>query len=134
MNILGNFKNGTVKINNLKTEDDDYKTHFSFDITISIHNHSFTYNFGECVYFNMYDFVDMKQTKLPDENTMNNYLELTKEYISINIEEDNIKLNTNRDVAQLVARVVWDHDVAGSNPVIPTKNPQVDSFACGFLD
>ena len=28
----------------------------------------------------------------------------------------------NRDVAQLVARVVWDHDVAGSNPVIPTKN------------
>ena len=25
-----------------------------------------------------------------------------------------------RDVAQLVARVVWDHDVAGSNPVIPT--------------
>ena len=29
-----------------------------------------------------------------------------------------------RDVAQLVARVVWDHDVAGSNPVIPTiKKP-----------
>ena len=27
----------------------------------------------------------------------------------------------SRDVAQLVARVVWDHDVAGSNPVIPTK-------------
>ena len=26
-----------------------------------------------------------------------------------------------RDVAQLVARLVWDQDVAGSNPVIPTK-------------
>ena len=30
-------------------------------------------------------------------------------------------LPASRDVAQLVARVVWDHDVAGSNPVIPTK-------------
>ena len=29
-----------------------------------------------------------------------------------------------RDVAQLVARLVWDQDVAGSNPVIPTKHPQ----------
>ena len=28
--------------------------------------------------------------------------------------------NKNRDVAQLVARLVWDQDVAGSNPVIPT--------------
>ena len=27
-----------------------------------------------------------------------------------------------RDVAQLVARVLWEHDVAGSNPVIPTIN------------
>ena len=31
------------------------------------------------------------------------------------------KLNKYRDVAQLVARLVWDQDVAGSNPVIPTK-------------
>ena len=29
-----------------------------------------------------------------------------------------------RDVAQLVARVLWEHDVAGSNPVIPTKTRQ----------
>ena len=29
--------------------------------------------------------------------------------------------NLYRDVAQLVARLVWDQDVAGSNPVIPTK-------------
>ena len=28
--------------------------------------------------------------------------------------------NFFRDVAQLVARVLWEHDVAGSNPVIPT--------------
>ena len=33
-----------------------------------------------------------------------------------------------RDVAQLVARVLWEHDVAGSNPVIPTKNQPKTSF------
>ena len=27
---------------------------------------------------------------------------------------------SHRGVAQLVARVVWDHEVAGSNPVTPT--------------
>ena len=37
-----------------------------------------------------------------------------KNYIAI--------IKIHRDVAHLVARVVWDHDVAGSNPVIPTKN------------
>ena len=31
-------------------------------------------------------------------------------------------LYSERDVAQLVARLVWDQDVAGSNPVIPTKD------------
>ena len=31
------------------------------------------------------------------------------------------KLNIFRDVAQLVARLLWEQDVAGSNPVIPTK-------------
>ena len=30
-----------------------------------------------------------------------------------------------RDVAQLVARVLWEHDVAGSNPVIPTKKEEM---------
>ena len=39
----------------------------------------------------------------------------------------------HRDVAQLVARLVWDQDVAGSNPVIPTKNPQGISVPWGFL-
>lgn len=33
-----------------------------------------------------------------------------------------------RDVAQLVARLVWDQDVAGSNPVIPTKKQERDWF------
>ena len=37
-------------------------------------------------------------------------------------EEKKLNTKTNRDVAQLVARVLWEHDVAGSNPVIPTKN------------
>ena len=31
----------------------------------------------------------------------------------------------DRDVAQLVARVLWEHDVAGSNPVIPTKKEKM---------
>ena len=30
------------------------------------------------------------------------------------------KLITHRDVAQLVARMVWDHDAVGSNPIIST--------------
>ena len=29
-----------------------------------------------------------------------------------------------RDVAQLVARVLWEHDAAGSSPVISTKKLQ----------
>ena len=39
-----------------------------------------------------------------------------------------------RDVAQLVARVLWEHDVAGSNPVIPTKKPMERLvLSIGFL-
>ena len=30
---------------------------------------------------------------------------------------------TFRDVAQLVARSLWEREVAGSNPVIPTNMP-----------
>ena len=33
-----------------------------------------------------------------------------------------MRRNSLRDVAQLVARLLWEQDVAGSNPVIPTKN------------
>ena len=33
----------------------------------------------------------------------------------------NIILNVPRGVAQMGARVVWDHEVAGSIPVTPTK-------------
>ena len=38
-----------------------------------------------------------------------------------------------RDVAQLVARLVWDQDVAGSNPVIPTKFGFGKQFPKPFL-
>ena len=34
------------------------------------------------------------------------------------------KILSFRGVAQLVARVVWDHQAAGSNPVTPTTSPQ----------
>ena len=34
--------------------------------------------------------------------------------------EERAKFNNHRDVAQLVARLLWEQDVAGSNPVIPT--------------
>ena len=36
------------------------------------------------------------------------------------------KLNKPRDVAQLVARLLWEQDVAGSNPVIPTNKTKFD--------
>ena len=35
------------------------------------------------------------------------------------------KHEINRGVAQLVARVVWDHEVAGSIPVTSTRNVAV---------
>jgi hypothetical protein len=35
-------------------------------------------------------------------------------------------------VAQLVARVVWDHQAAGSNPVTRTKNPLKSSISEDF--
>ena len=35
-------------------------------------------------------------------------------------------------VAQLVARVVWDHQAAGSNPVTRTKNPLKSLISVGF--
>ena len=35
--------------------------------------------------------------------------------------KNNSNKNIYRDVAQLVARDVWDVDAAGSNPVTPTK-------------
>jgi len=92
MEIIGKFKNGVITISNLKTEE-DYKTHFSFDVNIKIQNLAFTYNFGEIVYFSMYDFIDGKQSKLQDENTMENYLELTKAFFNISVNQDGVKSN-----------------------------------------
>ena len=37
-----------------------------------------------------------------------------------------------RDVAQLVARLLWEQDVAGSNPVIPTKIADLTAY-CGQI-
>ena len=94
MNIIGKFKNGTITISNLKSED---KLHFNFDINISTPNISYTYHFGESVYFSMYDFIDRKQEKLCDEDAMDNYLEITKECFGIIINQEevssNLKLN-----------------------------------------
>ena len=36
-------------------------------------------------------------------------------------------------VAQLVARVVWDHQAAGSNPVTRTKNPLKSLISADFV-
>jgi hypothetical protein len=35
-------------------------------------------------------------------------------------------------VAQLVARVVWDHEARGSSPRTPTNFPQKTAFSGGF--
>ena len=45
-----------------------------------------------------------------------------------------MRLKALRDVAQLVARLLWEQDVAGSNPVIPTKqNHGVTCHSVGFV-
>lgn len=99
MEIIGKFKNGSITISNLKTEEVD-KFHFSFDVSIKTYNFSLTYNFGEVACFNMYNVIDGKQTKLQDENFMGNFLEFTKDFFSISINENgvasNIKLNFNQ--------------------------------------
>ena len=39
-----------------------------------------------------------------------------------------IVVTKKRDVAQLVEFMVWDHDVAGPSPVIPTKVKILNNF------
>ena len=90
MNLIGNFKNGTITISNLKIEDGEYKYHFCFDINIKTSNISYTYNFGETVYFSMFDFIDGKKSKLLDENTTENYLQLNKEYFSLTTNQNGV--------------------------------------------
>ena len=100
MDIIGKFENGTIIISNLKTDDDEYKCHFSFDINITAYNISFKYNFGETVYFRLYDFIDGKQNSLMDENSIDNYLEMSKDYFAIKLNQEgintNIQLNFNK--------------------------------------
>ena len=47
------------------------------------------------------------------------HLQTTKKYAII------YKHEINRGVAQLVARVVWDHEVAGSIPVTSTRKKRL---------
>lgn len=97
MNIVANFKSGTILVSNLQSEDG---LHFGFDINVKTENLSFSYNFGEVVYFRMEDFLNDKSTKLQDENYMENFLELTKDHFCIFINqngaESNIKLDINK--------------------------------------
>ena len=97
MNIIGNFQNGSVEIRNLKSEDG---LHFSFDINVRTQNLSFFYNFGEVVYFRMEDFLNENSTKLQDENYMGNFLELTKDYFCIFINQNDVESNIKLDINQ----------------------------------
>ena len=92
MVVVGKFKNGTITVSNLQTEEGEHKCHFKFDITFTTSCFSYTYHFGETVFFRMYDFIDGKQETLQDENFMDNYLELTKDYFGININQNGAKL------------------------------------------
>lgn len=93
MDIVGKFKNGTIAVSNLQTEEGEHKCHFKFDITFATTCFSYTYHFGETVFFSMYDFINKKQEKLQDENSMDNYLELTKDYFGINVNQKGAKLD-----------------------------------------
>ena len=44
-----------------------------------------------------------------------------------------MRLNKQRGVAQLVARLVRDQEVVGSNPVASTKNPKMEHSILGFF-
>ena len=88
MQIKGEFKNGTITISNLKTEDGDYKCHFEFDVNISMYHIGITYHFGEAMYLSMYDFIDHKEEYLVDENEIDNRLEMTKEYFAVKTDKE----------------------------------------------
>ena len=45
---------------------------------------------------------------------------LTTDLTTYGFDRKKSNISTNRGVAQLVAREVWDFDAAGSNPVTPT--------------
>ena len=65
-------------------------------------------------YFNGADFRDYKQTQKSVDFEFDHSLS--------HFHAKNEKLNIYPGVAQLGARVVWDHQAAGSIPVTRTKN------------
>ena len=46
---------------------------------------------------------------------------LTTDLTTYGFDRKKLNIFTNRGVAQLVAREVWDFDAVGSNPATPTK-------------
>ena len=91
MEISKQFSYGLVKIFNLKKNDE---LHFSFDISFITENINLTYNFGESVYFSLFDFLEKKSSKLTDENYIENHLELSKESLILNIYQNGLLVRT----------------------------------------
>lgn len=91
MEISKQFSYGLVKIFNLKKNDE---LHFSFDISFITENINLTYNFGESVYFSLFDFLEKKSFKLTDENYIENHLELSKESLILNIYQNGLLVRT----------------------------------------
>ena len=81
--------NGMITISKLSV-DSEYKCHFEFDINILTTKISKNYHFGEVVYFKMFDFINLKEQKLKDEMSLNNYLEVTKQFFVLTTNQDGI--------------------------------------------
>ena len=54
---------------------------------------------------------------------------LTTDLTTYGFDRKKLNIFTNRGVAQLVAREVWDFDAVGSNPATPTKNQSKMRFS-----
>lgn len=91
MEISRQFNYGQIKVSNLNKIDE---LHFSFDITIINESTNLFYNFSESLSFSLFDFLEQKISKLIDENYIENYLELTKESLVLNINQDGFYLKS----------------------------------------
>ena len=103
MNIIGNFHNSKITITNIMTEHEE-KYHLSFDIIIKANNLYYTYHFREVVHFNLFDFVERKNTRLRDECNLENYLELTKEYLCLHTNQNGLIIDVRISLAPLSAK------------------------------